>query len=149
MSITAITKRRNDRKYASPSNAETPEVMTMRDLSTLSGVPVRRIRFYIAEGLLAPPVGQGRAAHYLASHLARLRKIQGLRQANIGLDEIGRQLGKPGMPMASYTWRRWEILPGIEIHVREDLAPGASVLVSQFRTALATRERAESGQGAE
>jgi DNA-binding transcriptional MerR regulator len=111
----------------------TPDAMTIRQLSTLSGVPARRIRYYVHEGLLAPPLGQGRAAHYGSDHLIRLREVQRLRNLNIGLDEIRRRLGEPGdlrQPgdPGPQTWRRWEIRPGIELHVRTDLTPDVTDL---------------------
>jgi DNA-binding transcriptional MerR regulator len=111
----------------------TPDAMTIHQLSMLSGVPARRIRYYIKEGLIAPPLGQGRAAHYESSHLTRLREVRRLRDLNIGLDEIRRRLGDPTEPRQptqpeSYTWQRWEIRPGIELHVRADLAPDVADL---------------------
>lgn len=130
------------------SDLETPDAMTIRELAARSGVPARRIRYYVAEGLIAPPIGQGRAAHYRASHLSRLRKIRELRQANLGLEEIKRRLGEPETPdaqrsPASHTWRRWEILPGVELHTRADLEPEVAELARLFaslaREALAER----------
>ncbi|HEU4793953.1 MAG TPA: helix-turn-helix domain-containing protein [Nitrolancea sp.] len=130
------------------NDLEAPDAMTIRDLATRSGVPARRIRYYVAEGLLAPPIGQGRAAHYGSSHLFRLRKIRELRQANLGLDEIKQRIGEPEAPdvrrsPASQTWRRWEILPGVELHTRGDLEPEvaelARLFVSLAREALAER----------
>ena len=130
------------------NDLRTPEAMTIHDLATRSGVPARRIRYYVAEGLLAPPIGQGRAAHYGTGHLTRLRKIRELRETNLGLDEIRQRLGKPEpqddrrLPVAQ-TWRRWEILPGVELHTRGDLEPEvadlARLVISLARDALAER----------
>src|SRR5690242_9033043 len=94
------------------------DVMTIHQLEVASGVPARRIRHFITEGLLPPPHGRGRAAHYSTRHLERLRQIQALRDVNLGLDEIRRRLGEPGdvaiaVGAAGEMWRRWEIAPGI------------------------------------
>ncbi|MBX5445082.1 helix-turn-helix domain-containing protein [Sphaerobacter sp.] len=107
-----------------------PDAMTIHQLAERSGVPARRIRYYVAQGLLPPPVGRGRAAHYRRAHLDRLRQIQVLREANLGLDEIRRRLGAPTVPVREGTppavWRRWAVAPGVELHVREDVAPEAA-----------------------
>jgi DNA-binding transcriptional MerR regulator len=106
-----------------------PEVMSASQLANRTGVPVRRIRFYVAEGLLSPPQGRGRAAHYTTAHLERLQQIIALRESNLGLDEIKERLGDPDTsstaqnmtePLAS-NWQRWEVVPGVEIHARDDL----------------------------
>jgi DNA-binding transcriptional MerR regulator len=129
---------------------DAPEVLTIHQLEAASGVPARRIRHFVSEGLLAPPVGKGRAAHYTRQHLERLRQIQALRDVNLGLEEIKRRLGDPvetapveGGPSAA-MWRRWEIAPGLELHARADLdrdvAEMARVLVNVARQ-LMTAER--------
>lgn len=128
---------------------DAPDVLTIHQLEAASGVPARRIRHFVAEGLLSPPLGKGRAAHYTARHLDRLRQIQALRDVNLGLDEIKRRLGEPVEPAPAggptfATWRRWEIAPGLELHARTDLerevAEMARVLVNVARQ-LMTAER--------
>ncbi|HET7036692.1 MAG TPA: helix-turn-helix domain-containing protein [Thermomicrobiaceae bacterium] len=107
--------------------ADAPEIMSIHQLEAASGVPSRRIRHFIAEGLLPPPLGKGRAAHYDRQHLELLRQIEALRAANLGLEEIRLRLaGEPergGAAPESEAWRRWEIAPGIELHARADLGP--------------------------
>ena len=107
---------------------DSPDVLTIHQLEGASGIPARRIRHFIAEGLLPPPLGKGRAAHYSRRHLELLRQIQALRDVNLSLEEIRRRLGRdepgePGPGVLSETWRRWEIAPGIELHARADLDP--------------------------
>lgn len=125
------------------------DAMTVHQLAERSGVPARRIRHYVAEGVLPRPIGRGRAAHYRQSHLVRLQQIQALRDHNLGLDEIRRRLGEPSSPsttgsVRSDTWRRWEIAPGIELQVRDDLGPEdatlARLLVGVARQLLADRQ---------
>lgn len=101
------------------------DIMTIHQLADATGVPPRRIRHFVAEGLLSPPHGRGRAAHYGREHVERLRQIQALRDANLGLEEIRERLGDPnavalegGLPE---TWQRWVIVPGIELQARTDL----------------------------
>jgi DNA-binding transcriptional MerR regulator len=66
------------------------------ELSRLSGVPVRRLRFYSDQGLL-PPTARTESGYrmYSAADLARLDLILALRDAGAGLDEIRRTLSRP------------------------------------------------------
>lgn len=123
-----------EQSAGSESDELAPDAMTIHQLAQRSGVPARRIRHYVAERLLPPPVGRGRAAHYGKTHLALLAQIQALREVNLSLDEIRQRLGAaptlevPGSAPAT-TWRRWEIAPGIELHARADLEREAASMV--------------------
>lgn len=130
---------------------DAPEIMSIHQLETASGVPARRIRHFIAEGLLPPPLGKGRAAHYSRQHLEALRRIQALREANLGLEEIRRRVGgfdaaERGAGPEAETWRRWEIAPGIELHARTDLGPELSQM-AQTLASLARQLRGSGDQG--
>ncbi len=111
------------------SNGNDPDAMTISQLAERTGVPVRRIRYYVAEGLLPKPVGRGRASHYTRDHMERLQEIIALRNVNLGLDEIRDRLGDAEDIAAiasrpdprSEDWQRWEVVPGVEIHARGDL----------------------------
>lgn len=107
----------------------TPNAMTVSQLAERTGVPPRRVRYYVAQELLPPPIGRGRASYYTALHLERLQQILALRNVNLSLVEIRERLGTPdeqsstsAPPAASSeSWRRWEIIPGVEMHAREDI----------------------------
>lgn len=68
---------------------------TIGELARLSGVAVRRIRFYSDEGLL-PPVSrtQGNYRVYSDADVARLQLIRTLREAGISLEAIGELLAQ-------------------------------------------------------
>lgn len=99
--------------------------MSIHELAARSGVPGRRIRYYIAEGLLPPPRGRGRAAHYGPEHLERLAEIQALRNQRLGLDEIRQRLQRytdsAKSPADGSLWRHWELRPGVLLMARADL----------------------------
>lgn len=99
--------------------------LSIHELAARSGVPGRRIRYYIAEGLLPPPHGRGRAAHYGPEHLERLVEIQTLRSQHLGLDEIRQRLQRPGVATQGRAdgslWRHWELRPGVLLMARADL----------------------------
>jgi DNA-binding transcriptional MerR regulator len=68
------------------------EGYTIRDLARLAAVTPRTIRYYVAQGLLPPPVTHGPATRYEESHLARLRLVRRLQRRHLPLAEIRRQV---------------------------------------------------------
>lgn len=71
------------------------QIHTIGELSRLSGVPVRRIRFYSDKGLL-PPTTRAMSGYrmYSEADLARLGIIVALRDAGATLDDIRKALTK-------------------------------------------------------
>ena len=65
---------------------------SLSELADAADVSPRTVRYYIAEGLLPPPVGAGHASAYTAAHLDRLRLIGQLKAAYLPLREIRRRL---------------------------------------------------------
>ena len=64
----------------------------MQDLCDQSGIPVRTIRFYITERLLAGPEGRGSATIYTEEHLTRLLLIREMSLQRLPLAEIRERL---------------------------------------------------------
>lgn len=66
-----------------------PELeLTVDELASRSGVPVRTIREYQAEGLVPPPERRGRVGIYRASHVTRLELIGRLQSRGYSLAAI-------------------------------------------------------------
>jgi DNA-binding transcriptional MerR regulator len=65
---------------------------TLSELSALSDVPSRTIRYYIAQGLLPAPGREGPSTRYDEAFLARLRLIKQLRATHLPLAEIRKRL---------------------------------------------------------
>ena len=61
---------------------------SISELSEAASVTTRTIRYYVAEGLLAPPEKGGRGATYNEEHLARLQLIRRLKEEYLPLQEI-------------------------------------------------------------
>ena len=61
---------------------------TIGELAQVADVTTRTIRYYVAQGLLPPPYGGGRAASYGEQHLHRLELIKLLKQEFLPLNEI-------------------------------------------------------------
>ena len=49
---------------------------TLDELAMLADLPRRTVRYYIQLGLVDRPIGETRAAHYLAHHLEQLLHIR-------------------------------------------------------------------------
>ena len=130
------------------------DAMTITQLAEQSGVPPRRIRYYVSERLIPPPVGKGRAAHYTQRHLHRLNQISAFREVNLSLSEIRYRIGEDApvggssreIPGAQ-SWRRWEVVPGVVLHAREDLdattMSAVRVMVGAIRHVLHDSDRSE------
>ncbi len=68
------------------------EELTVDELAARSGMTVRTVRFYAAEGLLPPPVRRGRIAYYGPQHRMRLDLIRELQDHGYTLAAIERVL---------------------------------------------------------
>ncbi len=68
-----------------PPQQANPDSLSLEDLSKVTSVTPRTIRYYMLNGLLAGPTGAGSAARYPAGHVPRLRAIR-------QLQDDGRQL---------------------------------------------------------
>lgn len=68
---------------------------TIGELARISGIAVRRIRFYSDEGLL-PPLSRTRSNYriYSDADVARLQLIRALREAGVSLEAIGELLAQ-------------------------------------------------------
>lgn len=63
--------------------------MRIGDLTQRAGVTARTVRYYESIGLLPPGEREGHGQHYYTEEtLARLRKIDQLKQLGLSLDEI-------------------------------------------------------------
>jgi DNA-binding transcriptional MerR regulator len=63
-------------------------LFNIRELSEAAGVTVRTVHYYVSEGLLPAPRGEGRQAYYTTGHVARLRLIAALRYEGLSLAAI-------------------------------------------------------------
>ncbi len=66
---------------------------TIDELAHITGMPSRTIRFYNTQGLLPPPMMQGRVAYYDDEHVVVLNIIKELKeQQNLPLETIRQML---------------------------------------------------------
>jgi DNA-binding transcriptional MerR regulator len=63
--------------------------LTLEELSKAAGTTPRTVRFYIVNGLLAPPIGSGPAARYPVGNVARLQLVRAMQDDGVQLAKIG------------------------------------------------------------
>jgi Ca-activated chloride channel family protein len=139
----------------------------LEDLARESGVSARTVRYYVQRGLLPAPVFRGRDTEYSPEHLVRLRAIRVLQEQFLPLDEIQAELARrpldelrriadgkeaprrapvpaaaPAAP--SHHWARWELAPGLELHLSEGADAMTRALAETIRT-LAQPRRGHGG----
>lgn len=104
---------------------------TISELADAAGLSRRTVRFYVQQRLLPPPIGEGRGAHYDASHLERLKRIGELQAGGYSLEAIrrileGKQAAAEPIPAevretagkwSAELWTRVTIAEGVELHL--------------------------------
>lgn len=107
-------------------------IYSLTELADAADVSTRTIRYYISEGLLAPPVGVGHASRYTTVHLTRLQQIAHLKAQYLPLREIRNRLGDPPMPVPSPADERSPRSSARDYlrTLRRDSAPGSRPLHS-------------------
>jgi DNA-binding transcriptional MerR regulator len=68
------------------------DAYSITDLAHLTGLSVRTIRYYLAQGLIPASGESGPGAHYGEGHLGRLRLVRRLQQQHLPLAEIRARL---------------------------------------------------------
>jgi DNA-binding transcriptional MerR regulator len=111
---------------------------TLVELAEVSGVPARTIRFYIAKGLLPPPLVGGRSACYGEEHLKELDRIKTLQGQGKTLAQIAWQLGEgqkgsaeslrlglcgSSRPPEPSAWWKYPVSKDVVVEVRCDASP--------------------------
>jgi DNA-binding transcriptional MerR regulator len=86
---------------SSASESTEPEVkkFSLDDLCTLSDTSKRTVRYYMQIGLVDPPLGATKAAHYLHKHLDQLLTIRKLSDAGVSLERIREVLSGEAPPV--------------------------------------------------
>ena len=74
---------------------------TIDDLTRMTGVTRRTVRFYVQRGLIPPPTGRGLGRHYGEEHLAGIQRVQNLKRTGKTLDDIGEAMLRPEWTTAS------------------------------------------------
>jgi DNA-binding transcriptional MerR regulator len=137
--------------------------VTLAELSKRAGIPPRTVRFYLQRGLLLAPEFRGRHTGYEEANLVRLQAIRRLQDRFLPLDAIklelqrmtpeqiravakggtppslaaAAQATRPAPPTATgedgATWQRWELAPGLELHLSQSADGRSRALAEKLR----------------
>ncbi|AUX34937.1 MULTISPECIES: helix-turn-helix domain-containing protein [Sorangium] len=140
-----------------PTPPAAPRGYSALELARAAGVSTGTIKHWFAEGLMDKPAFRGRRTTYGREHLVRALAIKKLREHNLLLSEIKRKLAAipleelakevlPPEPPASAApgvgehaaeigraWRRVELMPGLELHVRADAGAVVHRMAAEIR----------------
>lgn len=142
-----------------PTPPAAPRGYSAAELARAAGVSSATIKHWIAEGLMDKPAFRARRTTYGREHLVRVLAIKKLREHNLLLPEIKRKLAGipleelakevlPPEPPASaapgvgeraeaaevgQAWRRVELMPGLELHVRADAGAVVHRMAAEIR----------------
>lgn len=139
--------------------------LTIDELSDATGLTRRTIRFYVISGVVAGPIGQGPSARYPRAHVPRLRLVRRWQDEGLQLAVIAQRLAalsdveasalvgaapppseepppeSPRSEPSSFSrspWERFELEPGVELHVRRPLTTAANRRVQRLLELAAT-----------
>jgi DNA-binding transcriptional MerR regulator len=101
------------------------KTFTADELSQLTDIPKRTIRYYIQLGLVNRPIGETKAAHYVDTHLDQLLRVKKLTDARVPLERIRQVMeGEAEAPPASARQpgsldvkTHLYVMPGVEIQI--------------------------------
>lgn len=141
-----------------PSDESDPsERFSIDELSSLTGVTPRTVRYYIAQGLLTRPEGEKRGAYYQRRHLEQLLLVRRWTDAGLSLDRVRELIAgapedpplRPASPGSVQVWSRVTVVDGLEVHVepgRAGLSPEQLRALVRGITALYRKVRAHEGE---
>jgi DNA-binding transcriptional MerR regulator len=112
---------------------KTQKRYSIKELSALTDLPARTIRYYIQEGIVDKPEGQFRGAYYTDRHLRQLATVKKYRDAGVSLERIAQILHeeRSGEPFGC------RVRPGtVEVVSRIHLAEGVELQVNPETSGL-------------
>ena len=122
----------------SASESTEPEVkkFSLDDLCTLSDTSKRTVRYYMQIGLVNPPIGSTKAAHYLHQHLDQLLTIRKLSDAGVSLERIREVLSGEAPPLPPRQRQ-----PGsVEVRSHLFIADGVELEISPDQAGLSPEQ---------
>lgn len=111
------------------------ETYSLDQLSEMTDVPVRTIRYYIQRGLVSRPEGEKKGAYYTRSHLEQLLQIRKWVGAGMSLDRASALLHgeASATPPPSSTGLQPLVRREVSVY---SLADGLELVIDPLRCAL-------------
>lgn len=119
-----------------PENTDSGiDKLSLDQVSSLSGMTPRTVRYYIQEGLVSRPLGAKRGAYYERRHVEQLLLIRRWTEAGLSLDRVRELIkGAPedpprraAAPGSVEVWSRVTVADGLEVQ----LEPGRAGLTPE------------------
>ncbi len=95
---------------------------TLKELSEISKVKPRTIRFYISKKLLPPPIQRGRNSLYSEEHLKKLEEIKELKKKGLLLREISLKNENKFLPNPE-SFVSYKISDDVIVVVKSEISP--------------------------
>jgi len=127
-----------DQLPPTPSESTEPDVkkFSLDDLCTLSDTSKRTVRYYMQIGLVNPPIGSTKAAHYLHQHLDQLLTIRKLSEAGVSLERIREVLSGEAPPLPP----RQRQSGSVEVRSHLFIADGVELEISPEQAGLSPEQ---------
>lgn len=109
---------------------------SLDDLCTLSDTSKRTVRYYVQIGLMDPPIGSTKAAHYLHQHLDQLLTIRKLSEAGVSLERIREVLSGETPPLPP----RQRQSGSVEVRSHLYIAEGVELEISPEQAGLSPEQ---------
>lgn len=109
--------------------------MTLRTLSSQSGLKPTQIRYFIVAGLIPPANGTGRGAHYNAEHLSRIQRLKPYFEEGWTAQQIRSFLDSDAAMPRAVGQRRISVFSGF------DLAEGIQCLIDRATVNLSLAQQ--------
>jgi DNA-binding transcriptional MerR regulator len=103
---------------------------SLDELSAVTGITKRNVRYYMQKGLVDRPGGTGKGSFYTQTHLEQLQETRKWKQAGLSLNRIHdivrgvvKSSQKPLPPVRRgqngtfEVWNRSTIADGVELHI--------------------------------
>jgi DNA-binding transcriptional MerR regulator len=115
----------------------------LQDISTLTGLPVRTIRYYIQKGLVDKPQGARKTASYGQQHLEQLMTVKRLSEAGLSLAAIAKVMnGTQLSNVPSSDLQPGQIRAVSQVHI----SPGVELSIDPLQCSLDSQQLRELSQ---
>jgi DNA-binding transcriptional MerR regulator len=112
----------------------------LQDISTLTGLPIRTIRYYIQKNLVDKPQGARKTATYGQQHLEQLMTVKRLSDAGLSLAAIAKVMN--GSQVANVNPS--DLQPGqIRAVSQVHISPGVELSIDPLQCSLNTEQLRE------
>jgi DNA-binding transcriptional MerR regulator len=106
---------------------------SLGELTKLTDITGRNIRFYIQQGIVDKPEGTSRGAHYTETHLRQLMTVKKYKDLGVSLDRIAQIIHEEEQPELLSIGKKTGAL---EVVSRITLAEGVELTINPEQTNL-------------